>query len=133
LIRGRSVAKLAIMENILTILSVVVALGIFNVWVLRFRQPTSWRGGDAKSMKEEFAVYGLPDWILYVVGGLKLGLAGLLIAAIWFPAARPIGGGGLAALMGGALVMHVRVKDPARKSAPAVCMLAMSLALALIQ
>lgn len=46
----------------LTIIQLVIALGILNVWLLRFGKTTAWRGGAAKNMKEEFAVYGLPSW-----------------------------------------------------------------------
>jgi len=120
------------METIVTILSLVVALGIFNVWIFRLSRPTAWRGGEAQNMKEEFAVYGLPGWFMYLIGFFKLSLAVLLIAAIWFPAVRPIAGGGMATLMAGAVAMHFKVKDPAQKAVPALCMLGMSLALALL-
>jgi len=33
---------------------VIAALGIFNVWVIRFGSATNWWGGDAKSLKNEF-------------------------------------------------------------------------------
>ena len=122
-----------LMQAFLTVLSVFVALGIFNVWILRFNRPTGWRGGKAQSMKEEFAAYGLPVWFMYSVGFFKLSLAILLILAIWLPSVRPIAGGGMALLMAGAVAMHFKVKDPALKAAPAFCMLAMSLALALIR
>ena len=41
---------------------VIAALGIFNVWIIRFGKATNWRGGDAKNLKDEFQVYGLPGW-----------------------------------------------------------------------
>jgi hypothetical protein len=121
------------MQTAINALTIVVALGIFNVWLLRFGRSTRWRGGEAKNMREEFAVYGLPAWFMYLVGFFKLALAVLLVATIWFPSVRGLAGGGLAALMAGAVAMHVKVRDPALKSAPALCMLAMSLALALTQ
>jgi len=121
------------MQTTINALAIVVALGIFNVWLLRFGQSTRWRGGEARNMREEFAVYGLPVWFMYLVGFFKLSFASLLVATIWFPALRGLAGGGLAALMVGAVAMHLKVRDPALKSAPALCMLAMSLALALIQ
>jgi len=33
---------------------VLAALGIFNVWIIRFGKATNWRGGDDKSLKDEF-------------------------------------------------------------------------------
>jgi hypothetical protein len=112
--------------SISTILQVVVALGLLNVWLVRPRSATSYRGGNAQSLKEEFAAYGLPDFFFYLVGALKIGSAMALIAGIWnksfvLPAAALV-----ALLMVGALVMHARVKDPAIKSLPAFLMLVMS-------
>ena len=112
--------------SISTILQLVVALGLLNVWLLRARSATSYRGGNARSLKEEFAEYGLPGFVFYLVGALKIGAALLLIAGIWIgglvlPAAAVI-----AALMVGALAMHVKVKDPAVKSLPALLMLILS-------
>jgi len=33
---------------------VIAALGIFNVWIIRSGKATQRRGGDAKSLKDEF-------------------------------------------------------------------------------
>ena len=65
------------METLIVICQVVIALGIVNVWILRFGKATSWRGGAARNMKEEFAVYGLPGWLMQLIGALKLLLAAL--------------------------------------------------------
>lgn len=112
--------------SISTILQVVVALGLLNVWLVRAGSATSYRGGDARTLKEEFAAYGLPDFFFYLVGALKIGSAVMLIAGIWIdelvmPAAAIV-----VVLMVGALVMHIKVKDPAVKSLPAFLMLLMS-------
>ncbi len=119
--------------SISTILQVVVALGLLNVWLVRAGSATSYRGGDARSLKEEFAAYGLPDFFFYLVGALKIGSAVMLIAGIWneslvMPAAAIV-----AILMVGALVMHVKVKDPAVKSLPAFLMLVMSASLLVLE
>lgn len=104
-------------------LQIIVALGLLNVWLLRLTQSTTYRGGGARSMPEEFSAYGLPGWSIYVVGALKVGGAVCLIAGIWFsslvfPAALVIG-----LLMVGALAMHFRIGDPMKKSMPALFML----------
>ena len=39
------------MEWIKIAIQIIIAASIFNVWILRFGKPTSWRGGGAKSMK----------------------------------------------------------------------------------
>ena len=38
------------MNTAVLIAQVVIALGIFNVWLLRFGKPTSWRGGTAQNI-----------------------------------------------------------------------------------
>ena len=115
--------------SIATILQIVVALGLLNVWLLRPGRDTAYRGRDARSLKEEFGVYGLPDFLFYLVGALKVGAAIALIAGIWnsslvLPAALLV-----VRLMVGALAMHAKVKDPATKSLPAFLMLIMSASL----
>lgn len=115
--------------SISTILQVVIALGLLNVWLLRPGRETDYRGGEARSLKEEFAAYGLPDFLFYLVGVLKIGAAIALIVGIWneslvLPAAAVV-----AVLMVGALAMHFKVKDPAIKSLPAFLMLVMSASL----
>ena len=106
---------------------VIIALGIFNVWLLRFNRATAYRGGDAKNMREEFAAYGLPPWFMYLIGGLKLGLAVLLLIGIWVPVLVLPAALGMGLLMLGAVMMHIKVRDPASRAAPAAGMLALSL------
>lgn len=112
--------------SISMILQVVVALGLLNVWLVRAGSATSYRGGDARSLKEEFAAYGLPAFFFYLVGALKIGSAVMLIAGIWIDALVMPAATIVAVLMVGALVMHVKVHDPAIKSLPAFLMLVMS-------
>ena len=117
------------MHTVQVILQCVVALGLLNVWLLRANQSTPYRGGGARTLREEFAAYGLPPFAMYVVGTLKVGAALCLIAGIWWrslvcPAALLI-----SLLMVGALVMHVKIHDPARKSAPALVLLLMCAAI----
>ena len=114
------------MKITIAVLQVAVALGLLNVWLLRFRRNTPYRGGKAQSMPEEFAVYGLPTWFTYLVGALKIGAALCLIVGLWlpilvFPAAALIG-----ILMIGALAMHLKVHDPWAKSLPALGMLVLA-------
>jgi CHASE2 domain-containing sensor protein len=118
------------MDTAVTVMQVVAALGIYNVWLLRFGKATSWRGGSAANMKEEFAAYGLPAGMVGLIGGLKLICATLLIVGIWFPVVTQPAAIALAALMVGAISMHVKVKDPPAKSLPAAIMLVLSLVVA---
>ena len=117
------------MDIIALIFQIIVPLGIFNVWLLRIGKATSYRGGDARTLKEEFAVYGLPDWAFYVVGALKLSAAIALLLGFFIPYFIFPGAAIMAILMMGALVMHLKVKDPIGKSLPASLMLFMCLVL----
>jgi hypothetical protein len=114
------------------ILQVVVGLGLLNVWLVRARSSTAYRGGASTSLKDEFAVYGLPDWTFYLVGGLKVVAGVLLIAGIWFPGIVRLPAAVVAVLMVGALAMHAKVKDPLSKSLPALAVLLMSVAIFLL-
>lgn len=116
-----------------TTLQVVVALGLLNVWLVRARSATAYRGGSAQSLKEEFATYGLPEWTFYVVGALKVGSAVLLLAGIWYPELIRPPAAIVAALMVGALAMHAKAKDAPAKYLPAFLMLVMCVAIYLLQ
>ena len=70
------------MHYILFFLQLTVALGILNVWLLRSGMATPFRGGDAKTLREEFSAYGLPFWFMGVVGVLKVGLALMMVVAV---------------------------------------------------
>ncbi len=109
-----------------TILQVVIALGLLNVWLLRAKSPTGYRGGGAASLKQEFATYGLPEWFFYLIGALKVGSALCLLAGLWYPQVVLPAAGLVVLLMLGALAMHMRVKDPLVRSLPAFLMLLMS-------
>jgi hypothetical protein len=113
-------------------LQLVVGLGLLNVWILRSRSATAYRGGTATSLREEFAVYGLPAAVFFIVGALKVTSAVVLIAGVWLDLPVAVAAAVVAALMVGAIVMHVRVGDEARKALPATLMLAMSAAIVLL-
>jgi uncharacterized membrane protein YphA (DoxX/SURF4 family) len=108
------------------ILQVIVGVGLLNVWLLRRHSATAYRGGEAKNLKEEFATYGLPAPMYYIVGGLKIICGVLLLVGVAYqpvvlPAAAVV-----AVLMAGAVAMHLKVGDRVSKYVPATLMLAMS-------
>jgi hypothetical protein len=111
------------------LLQIIVGLGLLNVWLVRGRSSTSYRGGAAQTLQEEFAAYGLPGFAFYVVGALKIGAAIVLIAGVWIALPARAAAGLVAALMIGAVAMHLKVGDPLMKSLPAALMLAMSAAI----
>ena len=95
-------------------------MSIINVWLINYDQESRWRGGEATSLSEEFELYGLPEWSLYVVGTLKVLLAILLLLGIWFPVLRIVSALGLAAFLAGSVVLHFRIRDPWIKALPAM-------------
>jgi hypothetical protein len=114
------------MEMVKVVIQVIIALGIYNVWLVRGGKATAWRGGEAQNLREEFEVYGLPSWVMSTVGALKLLFATLLLVGIFYaPVVRPAAIGMLV-LMIGAISMHVKVGDPAMRSLPAFTMLVLS-------
>ena len=110
------------MKLLSKILSIVVGLTVVNVWLFRSAKATSYRGGDANSLLEEFAVYGLGDYFL-IIGVIKVGLAILLILSLYFKKLRFISASGIGLMMLVAIYMHFSVGDELIKSMPASVML----------
>ena len=96
------------------------ALWIFNVWFNRFDKDTGYRGGDATNMREEFEEYGLSERTMYAVGAAKVSLAALMLIGLVVPRFVRPASTGLAAMMLGAIGMHVKVKDPVKRTLPAL-------------
>jgi hypothetical protein len=119
------------MEWIVVLIQLIIALGILNVWILRFGKATAWRGGDAQNMRQEFEVYGLPAWLMGIVGFLKIVMACMLILGVWIPILTQPAAIGMAVLMLGAVVMHFKIRDPIKKSLPAFTLLVLCLIVAL--
>lgn len=114
------------MNNLIILAQVIIFAGIYNVWFFRFSKSTAWRGRNARNMTEEFAVYGLPKWFMFLVGFLKVLSATMIFLGIFIPfIAKPFALI-LAILMFGAILMHVKVKDGVKKSIPAFIMFLLS-------
>lgn len=114
------------MKYIGRIAQVGAAGWILNVWFNRFDRDTGYRGGEATNMKEEFAEYGLSETQMYAVGAAKVSLATGLLVGLFVPKVVRPSALGLAAFMLGALGMHIKVKDPIVRSAPALTVLGLS-------
>ena len=110
------------MKLLSKILSVIVGLTVINVWLFRSGKSTSYRGGDANSLREEFVGYGLGDYFL-TIGIIKVGLAILLILSLYFQKLRLISASGIGLMMLVAIFMHFSVGDELIKSMPASVML----------
>lgn len=115
------------MDFIIVATKVIIFISIINIWFFRFSKKTPYRGGDASSMKAEFATYGLSETMVYFIGTLKVLSAISLLVSIWVtPLAIPASAL-MALLMIGAIFMHIKVKDPLKKSLPAFIFLLLSL------
>jgi hypothetical protein len=115
------------MEYLNIIAKIIIALCVLNVWLLRYKKSTPYRGGNSSSIKEEFSEYGLPEWSMYLVGGLKILLSILLLISIGYKNIEDFAAGGIAILMLGAIVMHLKIGDKLLKSMPAFIFLLLAL------
>ena len=118
------------MDYLIIALKLIVALGILNVWLLRRDKATAYRGQDAKTLRDEFAVYGLPFPVFCLIGILKVGFALALLASFWISRLAQPAAIGMGLLMLGAFFMHLKVKDPFSKALPSLAVLAMCAAIA---
>ncbi len=113
--------------SIAVLCQILIALGIFNVWIIRRDRPTPYRPEGARDIQDEFRRYGLPSWSWKAVGVTKITLAVLLLVGVFVPVVAPFAAAGMALLMISAIGAHIRVRDPAVKSMPAFAMLVLSL------
>ncbi|NND33435.1 MAG: DoxX family protein [Saprospiraceae bacterium] len=115
------------MEYLDIILKLIISLGVLNVWLLRANQPSPWRGSNAASLKDEFEAYGLSQEMMKFIGGIKILLAVLILVSIVYQPLEKIGLIGMAAMMLGAIAMHIKINDPLKRSLPALTLLALTL------
>ena len=112
----------------LFLVKTIIFLGIMNVWFVRSKTKTNWRGGNSLSLKDEFRFYALPDWTFYFVGGTKILSALFIFLSIWIDEVpQEIFALILSLLMIFAILMHLKVGDKLVKSLPALCMLLLSI------
>jgi len=117
------------MKLLSKILSVIVGLTVINVWLFRSNRSTSYRGGDASNLLEEFQVYGLDDYFL-IIGIVKVSLAIMLLLSLYFKKLSFFASSGIAVMMLVAVFMHINVGDELIKSMPASVMLTSCLVIA---
>jgi uncharacterized membrane protein YphA (DoxX/SURF4 family) len=120
------------MDAFRILLQLIVGLGLLNVWLLRSGKKTPYRGGGAENLRAEFEAYGLPVWFMWLTGVLKIGVAAALLVGIWMPELVQPASLVLVLLMLGAVGMHLKVKDPFKSTVPALAMLIMAVAIALL-
>ena len=113
-------------------LKIIIGLSILNVWLIQSNKHTKWRGGDATTIIEEFNVYGLSKSFYVTIYILKVSLAILLLASIQFDVLTLVSSLGLALLLLGSILMHVKVKDAWYKSFPAFLFMLINLVIAFL-
>jgi len=87
----------------------------------------------AKQRVEMFQHYGYPQWFRVVTGIVEIvGGAGMIIG-IWSPVLAPLAGLWLGITMIGAIFTHIRVKDSAKATLPALVLLILSLLVVIFQ
>ncbi len=121
-----------IIEYLSIAFKAIIYISIINVWFFRFNKPTPYRGGGAKSMKEEFEVYGFSSSVMYLIGALKVLFAAVLVVSIWYPEYATPAAGGMGILMLGAIFMHFRANDPNIRSFPALMFFLLSIGIIVI-
>jgi len=62
-----------------------VGLWIWSTWTWRLRVCTSFRGGNAQTLQEEFVSYGLGKFMFALVGLFKLTAATGMLASVFIP------------------------------------------------
>jgi hypothetical protein len=120
------------MEYLVIAIKLVIGLSVLNVWLLRANKDTPWRGGSAKSLREEFAEYGLTESQMKLVGAIKIILALMILVSIFYEPLETIAAGGMAVMMTGAIIMHLKIKDPIKRSVPALTFLVLSVILLIL-
>ena len=83
-----------------------------------------------KFFVEAFRAFGYPQWFRVVTGSLEV-LGGLgLIIGIWVPWLAALASAGLTLVMLGAILTHVRIREPLQKVALPLVMGALAILLA---
>ena len=105
-----------------------ISIGIIYAWTFGFNRPSRFRGGNARNMKEEFAFYGFPDWVLPITRVVKISLAVCLLFGYFFPVlVKPVAFV-LAPIMLIAVMAHLKdFRDPLVKTLPAYFILSFTI------
>ena len=83
-----------------------------------------------KMFVENFRHFGYPQWFRVVIGSLEvLGGLGLLIG-IWLPWLAALASAGLTLVMLGAILTHVRIREPLQKIVLPIVMGALAIVVA---
>ena len=104
------------MINLQTITQIVIAVSVTYVWVFRFH-----------NLAQEFTEYQLNDTVRSLVGAVKISVATLLVAGIWYPGLVRIPALVMAFLMFFAQIFHSRTRHPLLQRLPSFLLMVLSL------
>jgi len=117
------------MKAILNILLVVVSVTVITAWTYNINLDTTFRGGDATNMIEEFEAYGLNQTTMVVVGIFKVSCAIMLLFGLKYRKLILPAAGVMALFMIAAVYFHFSISDPIIPTAPSLLMLASCLSI----
>lgn len=100
------------MTNFLFLAQLIVGASVAYVWIFRYDVIIS-----------EFKQFGLSDLMRTFVGALKVSLATLLVAGIWFPPLVAIPAVLMGLCMVAAQYYHFKIKNPLLKHLPSLLLL----------
>jgi putative oxidoreductase len=100
------------------VLQVILGLGFLMFGAMKF----------SKQMVEEFRRFGYSAGFRIFTGVVEIIAAGIIIAGIWNDKLAAVAGLLIAATMLGAIITHIKVKDPANKKMMPIVLLILSLA-----
>ena len=81
----------------------------------------------SNEMVDDFDRFRYPQWFRVVTGAVEVGGALGLLLGLFRPLLTPLAGFLLSVTMTGAVVTHVRIKDPVKKSVPPAVLLGLAL------
>jgi len=117
------------MKAILKILLVVVSVTVITAWTYNINLDTTFRGGDATNMIEEFEAYGLNQTTMVVVGIFKVSCAIMLLFGLKYRKLILPAAGVMSLFMIAAVYFHFSISDPIIPTAPSLLMLASCLSI----
>ena len=99
-------------STILEVIKILLFVSLFFVWVVRY-----------ENIKKEFILYRLPAWLRDLVGILKVSFSIMILFNDNY--LSTIGCLGILGLMAGAIMTHLRIKNPFQKMIPALSLTTM--------
>lgn len=117
------------MKAILKILIIIVSVTVITAWTYNINLDTTFRGGDATNMIEEFEAYGLNQTTMVVVGIFKVSCAIMLLFGLKYRKLILPSAGVMALFMIAAVYFHLSISDPIIPTAPSLLMLASCLSI----